>query len=199
MHRRSWKEFSGVAPRIIPDAIRCSVNPYGEITFDIKTFQKMGEPEAMLMLYEEHSRTIGLKPSHPDTDNAVLVRPRHARSNRCVRLKAFFRENDIQIDRTLRFRYPFIEGKTLILDLRKAVTASHGRAKTVRKRPKSARQIRASLSHLKHALNEYGKDTWIESEDHLGRPAVWYSLDSKGRKQKHVRDSLGISISRDEE
>jgi hypothetical protein len=175
------------------------VNNDGEITFDIKTFQKMGEPEAILLNYEEHSRTIGLTPAHPDDHSAALVRARHARSNRVVRLKAFFQENDIVIDRTLRFPYPFIEDKTLILDLRTAVTASRGGIKKVKKRPQSPRAIRASLSHLKHKLNDYGKDIWIESEDHLGRPAVWYSLDSNGRKQKHVRDGGGISISREEE
>lgn len=198
MLRRSWKEFGGVAARRIPDAIRCSINAEGEITFDIDTFRKMGEPEAMFLLYEPSSRTIGLRPAHPDTANAVLVRARHARSNRVVRSMPFLRENGIEIERTLRFPFPFIEENVLILNLGTAVTAGHGGIRKVRKT--SARQHRASLNSLKQTKNAYGRDIWIEEHDeHTGKPAIWYSLDSKGRKQKHVRNANGISISRESE
>ena len=134
MVRRSWKEFGGVAARRIPDEIRSSINPSGEITFDIDTFKKLGEPQAMFLFYEEHTQTIGLKPAHPDAHNAVLVRIRHARSNRVVRSRPFLRENGIEIDRTLRFPFPFIEEDVLILDLRTAVTFGKGGWKKVRKR-----------------------------------------------------------------
>lgn len=134
MLRRSWKEFKGVAARRIPDAIRSSINPGGEITFDIDTFQKMGEPQAMYLLYEPSTRTIGLKPAHADETNAVLVRVRHERTNRVVRSMPFLRENGLLIDHTLRFPYPFIENKVLILDLRTAVTCSRAGWKKVKKR-----------------------------------------------------------------
>ncbi|MBK8467115.1 MAG: hypothetical protein IPL32_14940 [Chloracidobacterium sp.] len=199
MIRRSWKEFKGVAARRIPDEIRSSINPSGEITFDLDTFKKLGEPEAMFLFYEESTRTIGLKPAHPDAHNAVLVRVRHARSNRVVRSRPFMRENGIELEHSLRFPFPFIEDKVLILDLRTAVTCSRGGWKKAKKKPPSLRAVRASLSGLKHAINDHDKEIWIESEDRLGKPVVWYSIDSKGRKKKHVRDSLGIRISLDEE
>jgi len=53
---------------------------------------------------------------------------------------------------------------------------------------------------LKHTLNEYGRDIWIEEvDDYTGKPKVWYSYDSNGRKQKHTRNSLGINITRGED
>ena len=200
MSRRSWKEFKGVAARRIPDEIRASISPGGEITFDERTFLKLGEPLAMLLFYEESTRAIGLKPEHPDTHNAVLVRVRHARSNRCVRSMPFLRENGIEIEHTLRFPFPFIEDKVLILNLKTAVNAGRGGVKKVRRnrmgRPPS---VRHSMSHLKHTRNDHGREIWIEEEDeYTGKPTIWYSLDSKGRKQKHVRDSLGVSISRED-
>jgi hypothetical protein len=134
MLRRDWREFKGVAARRIPDAIRSSINPSGEITFDLDAFRQMGEPQAMFLLYEQSTRTIGLKPAHPDTPNAVLVRVRHARSNRVVRSQAFLRENGIEVNRTLRFPYPFIEQGVLILDLRTAVTCGKGGWKKVKRR-----------------------------------------------------------------
>lgn len=134
IHRRSWKEFKGVGARRIPEAIRSSINPSGEITFDLDTFRKLGEPQAMFLLYEPSSRTIGLKPAHPDAENSVLVRIRHARSNRVVRSRPFMRENGIDIPTTLRFPYPYIEDNVLILDLRKAVTCGKGGWKKVKRR-----------------------------------------------------------------
>lgn len=134
MHRRDWREFQGVAARRIPDAIRSSINPGGEITFDLDTFRRLGEPQAMFLLYERSTRTIGLRPAHPDAPNSVLVRVRHERSNRVVRSQPFLRENGIEIERTLRFPYPFIEQNVLILDLRTAVTCGKGGWKKVKRR-----------------------------------------------------------------
>lgn len=131
--RREWKEFKGVAARRIPDEARSSINPNGEITFDIETFRKLGEPQAMLLLYERSTRTIGLRPAHPDAPNAVLVRIRHARSNRVVRSTPFMKENGIELKTTLRFPFPHIEDRTLILDLRTAVTCGKGGWKSVKK------------------------------------------------------------------
>ncbi|MBK8466761.1 MAG: AAA family ATPase [Chloracidobacterium sp.] len=46
---------------------------------------------------------------------------------------------------------------------------------------------------VKHSLNAFDHDIWIETEDeYTGKPAIWYSFDSKGRLKKHVRDSLGV-------
>lgn len=45
-----------------------------------------------------------------------------------------------------------------------------------------------------------GREIWIEEEDErTGKPMKWYSLDSKGRKQKHVRAANGVTISREQE
>ena len=86
MRKLRWKEFSGVAPRIVPGAIRCSINPRnGSIVFDRATFEKLGEPEAMFLLYEESTRTIGLRKAPLEAANAVQVRERDKRTNRVVR------------------------------------------------------------------------------------------------------------------
>lgn len=133
MQRRDWKIYKGVAARRIPETVRSSINPNGEITFDLDTFRKMGEPEAMCLMYDESRRIIGLKPAHPDEPHAVLVRVRHERSNRVVRSMPFLRENGIHLDRTLRFPYSFLENNVLILDLRTAVTCGKGYWKKIKR------------------------------------------------------------------
>jgi hypothetical protein len=133
MMRRDWKIFKGVAARRIPETVRSSINPSGEITFDLDTYRKMCEPEAMCLMYEPSKRVIGLKPAHADEPHAVLVRVRHARSNRVVRSMPFLRENGIELDRTLRFPFSFLENNVLILDLRTAVTCGKGAWKRIKR------------------------------------------------------------------
>ncbi|HTH51636.1 MAG TPA: hypothetical protein VL501_06870 [Pyrinomonadaceae bacterium] len=123
---RNWTEFDEPAPRIIPEDRRASINYTGEITFDLATFKQLGEPRAMVLLYEESTRTIGLKPADPSAQNAVLVRARHKKSNRVVRSIPFLKRNKIEIEGYMRFPYPHIEDGVLVLDLRTIVTSSQG-------------------------------------------------------------------------
>ena len=41
-------------------------------------------------------------------------------------------------------------------------------------------------------LNAYGKTIYVESEDNLGRPALWYFIHSDGRRMRAVRKFHGI-------
>jgi hypothetical protein len=67
-------------------------------------------------------------------------------------------------------------------------------------RPRSPRTELSANSDLKQGRDSNGREIWIEEVDeYTGKPKIWYSLDSRGRKQKHVRDANGISISREEE
>ena len=51
---------------------------------------------------------------------------------------------------------------------------------------------------VRHTLNAYGRDIWIEIEgENGGKPVKWHSLDSNGRVQTHVRDANGVGITRD--
>ncbi len=135
MIRRDWKIYKGVAARRVPDTVRSSINPEGEITFDLETFRKMGEPEAVCLMYEESKRTIGVKAAHADEPHAVLVRIRQAKSNRVVRSRPFLRTYGIELDRTIRFPYAFLENNVLILDLRSAVTCGKGAWKKIKRGP----------------------------------------------------------------
>ena len=118
MSRRNWSEFKQAGPRLTKSAIRASLNPKGEFTFDLETYRRLEEPEAMVLLFDRDTDTIGLRPASPNTLNAALVKPRHVRSNRCVRSVAFLKQHDIRIDRSVRFPFAMIEDGVLILDLR---------------------------------------------------------------------------------
>ena len=92
MSERRWKRYKDapVRKRATKDAPRVSVNPGGEITFDINPYRQMGEPQACALLYESETETIGVEPVHADEPHAIFVRSRHGRFNRVVRSRGFF-------------------------------------------------------------------------------------------------------------
>ena len=146
MAGRNWERFEEAAVRKgRRDVVRVSVNPVGEITFDVETYGRMGEPQAVFLLYEAETQTIGIEPGHADEPNAVMVRTRHARSNRIVRSMAFFKKHGILPVRTLVLPYAYIEGKVLILDMRTAVAYGSGWKKVERAEMKrsEAAEVRA--------------------------------------------------------
>jgi len=54
---------------------------------------------------------------------------------------------------------------------------------------------RIHITDLKHGVDGYGRDMFIEKEQHHdGKPIVWYQYDSKGKVIRKDRDSWGISI-----
>jgi hypothetical protein len=141
---RKWQRFEGAAPRIMRDAIRASINPMGEITFDVDAYRRLGEPQAMFLLYEPETETVGLEPGHADEPNSVLVRQRHGRSNRCVRSMAFFKKHGILPVTTVRLPLAYIEGKVLVLDLKTAVSIGSSWKKIERA---DARRVAAAEIH----------------------------------------------------
>ena len=130
--RPDWKEFNEPAARRIPDAARVSLGARGAITFDLDTYRRLGEPEAMLLLYEESTRSIGLKPAHSDIPHSVLVRSRHPRSNRCVVSMPFLRRHKIDCTRSIRFPFPPIDDGVLVLRLDTAISAERPERKKKR-------------------------------------------------------------------
>lgn len=145
MGERRWQRFEEAAARKGRDAVRVSVNPVGEITFDVETYRRMGEPQAMFLLYEAETETIGIEPGNADEPSSVLVRTRHSRSNRVVRSMSFFKKHGILPLRTLVLPYAYLEGKVLVLDMRTAVAHGSGWKKVVRAdgRRRDAEEVRA--------------------------------------------------------
>ena len=55
---------------------------------------------------------------------------------------------------------------------------------------------RIHVTDLKHGLDGYGREIFIEEVQFDGKPTLWYQFDKKGILYRKVRDSLGISIKR---
>jgi|GEM_PF-1944958 len=118
---RKWEQFNGAAPRFSRDSVRAAMNPSAEITFDVETYRRMGEPQAVVLLYEVSTETIGIKPANVNEVSAYLVRKHSTRSTRVVRSRAFFRNHGIEPVTTMVFTSAYLEEDILVLDLRNTV------------------------------------------------------------------------------
>ena len=110
----------------MPERLYATLNSRGDFVVNLKTYIRMNEPEAVVLLYDRDTRTIGVKPSRRDVLNAILVHTRHARYNRVFRSRKFLAKHGIEIKQTIQF--PTAELDTdgvLILNLREMVTATH--------------------------------------------------------------------------
>ncbi len=196
---RNWDEFGEGPNGTKRGATYVSMNADGIIVMNRVIFNQLEQPEAVVLLLEHETSTIGIRPTSPLMSNAFPVMEKGNCGHRLIRARGFVRKHDIRVDGTVRFRTAAVEEGVLVLDLRQMVKINryHRRLKRVRKM--TPKQLRDSLSGLKKTQNDYGRDIWIEEVDeHTGKPKIWYSFDSKGRKQKHVRDANGVSISREE-
>jgi hypothetical protein len=121
-----WNEFKETAARRFPDRLYATINKRADFVVNLKTYIKMGEPEAVVLLYDRETRTIGVRPSRLDVPNAILIHNRHSRYNRVFRSKRFLVANGIEIDQTLQFPTAVIDVEgVLILNLKEAVSATH--------------------------------------------------------------------------
>ncbi|HJS51628.1 MAG TPA: hypothetical protein VJ781_06980 [Pyrinomonadaceae bacterium] len=121
-----WDEFKETAARRMPDRLYATLSPRGDFVVNLKTYIRMNEPEAVVLLYDRDTRTIGVRPSRLDVPNAILVHTRHARYNRVFRSRKFLAKHGIKIDRTVQFPTAEIDTDgVLILNLKEMVTATH--------------------------------------------------------------------------
>ncbi len=121
-----WREFTPTAARRFPERLYATLNPRGEFVINLQTYIKLNEPEAVVLLYDPDTRTIGVKPSRLDVPNAIQVHIRHARYNRVIRSRPFLKENGIELNGTIQFPTAVLDRTgVLILNLKESVTAAH--------------------------------------------------------------------------
>ena len=108
------------------DQLYVTLNPKGEFVLNLKTYRRMREPVAVILLYDRSTDTIGLRPASDEAHNAILVRTRHSRYNRIVRSLPFLNEHGINLPRTVQFPTARIDDQGVLrLPLRERIGAGH--------------------------------------------------------------------------
>ena len=113
---RKWVEFDEPGtPRIAK--LHVSISPYGTVLVSRNAYLALGSPTHIVMLWENETSTIGLRPVPPQTLNAFqLYDSGRAGAYRFHALRFITRHN-IKLDYTIRFPTARIENGVLVLEL----------------------------------------------------------------------------------
>jgi hypothetical protein len=117
--RRSWEECPREAGESRWKAMYASMNPDGDIIISRYTHEKLGAPEAYVLLFDRERQVIGLRPAVMAVErNAYPAKKRGNFGGRRIRGYRLCREFGIVLDRTVRFHRCQIDNSgVLILDL----------------------------------------------------------------------------------
>ncbi len=83
--------------------IYVTMNPKGEIAMTRSTYQIMGEPKALLLLFDRNNRRIGLKPASPAMRNAYPIKDSGRCGGKKVHAFRLIRQYNIDLPVTVTF------------------------------------------------------------------------------------------------
>src|SRR5580765_6097108 len=109
-------------------ALYVTMNPKGYISLSRITYERMGEPKAVVILFDTVNNRIGLKPAATSTRNAYPAGVQGRHGGKVVRAYRLMQEFGIDLPETIRFHDAEIdEDGVLILDLRTARISARGK------------------------------------------------------------------------
>lgn len=82
-----------------------------------RTYQALGEPEAVSLLFDIDNLSIGLRPCDLLMPNAFPLAPRGPSGSHIIWAGAFMKAHQIHPTATIRFLNPIMENGVLVLDL----------------------------------------------------------------------------------
>lgn len=96
-----------------------SLKPDGVLRICRKTHELLGSPEAVLLLYNQKDKTIGITPTTPDAENAFRNGPRGRHGGREIRAHQLLTRHKISLPYCVRFESPTLDAEHVLnLDLR---------------------------------------------------------------------------------
>jgi hypothetical protein len=122
---RQWEEFP-VGPGDGSGEMHVTLSRKGEILVGAAAFEKWGEPEAAVLLFDKINSVIGLMPSNSHASNAYPLKTKAKARYRVVRAYRFCRHHGIKVDRTVAFNEPEIDEGVLVLNLKQTRVVGRG-------------------------------------------------------------------------
>lgn len=116
----NWETFTVSGGRGVYEK-RVSLSPRGVLTLNQPTFDELGEPEVVELLFDRDAQLIGLKPSTPEIKFAAKVRKQGGNKSYLVNARPFCYHYKIGPEQTLRFKDIVVEEGILVLDLNNTV------------------------------------------------------------------------------
>lgn len=114
---RQWEQYSFENRNGSPRVLQATLNKRGWILFNQHTWQELGLPGEVVLLFDRRTGTIGVRGAGPLDKHTLKVVETSKVGNRLVRANSFCRELNVLPTRTVRFTAPTIENGVLVLDL----------------------------------------------------------------------------------
>jgi len=111
-----WEEFTQKS-NYRAEMIRVSLNGRGHFLLNQKAVNELGEPDAVILLFERSSRLIGLKPSQADVEHSYELKRQGTSQNYYLRAKSFCNYYSINVGDSVIFNDVRVDNGVIILSL----------------------------------------------------------------------------------
>jgi len=129
--QKDWKEFEGGPNKSFRNRIRVTLSPKGMILLNRIAYQALEEPQAVVLLFDENERTIGLKPADPTRQNAFPIKQKDQYHNRTIATNSFCRHYNLIPTRTILFNNAEVDNDGVLrLELRETIAVGGTRRPT---------------------------------------------------------------------
>ncbi len=127
---KQWEEFTQKST-VKADTIRVSLNARGNFALNQKAVDLLGNPEAIVLMYDRVNRLIGLKTSSADVNHAYQLKRQGTSQSYFLRAKSFCNFYGIDIADTVVFNDAKLEDGMIVLQIGN-VTEAARRSRPVR-------------------------------------------------------------------
>lgn len=123
-----WEKFKGGPTKPENQDFAITINRKLVLTFNKYAVKMLGNPEAVLLLFEKQESMIGVVPSNMKDKDAFPLKPKGGGLNFVVHTAPFCRHFGIMIDKTERFVGPDLDDQGILrLDLKNTHDVSNRR------------------------------------------------------------------------
>ncbi|MGD9561733.1 MAG: hypothetical protein AB7F88_05890 [Pyrinomonadaceae bacterium] len=123
-----WDIFRGGETKPSSGKISVSINMKHVLTLNKYTRSLLGDPEAVLVMFDKRESIIGLSPTHAADKDGFQVKPKGGGQNFVIHIAPFCRHHNIMIEATERFAEPGLSREGyLTLDLKNTINVSNRR------------------------------------------------------------------------
>ncbi len=126
--KRTFEEFTGRGTHARSDKPRLTLQENGKLSLNQAAVQLLRDPEAVVLLYDRETRSVGLRPASADVAHAYPLN-KHSATSRVITIAAFAKRYDIPLAPTRSFETTLEDG-ILVFDLDKGTPS--GRRRTTK-------------------------------------------------------------------
>lgn len=110
------------------ERLSVSINNKNVLTLNKYTRRILGDPPAVLVMFDKRESVIGLSPTHKDDPDGFEVKPKGGAQNFVIHITPFCRHHGILIEATERFANPGLSQEGyLTLNLNETINVSNRR------------------------------------------------------------------------